>query len=88
MFATAVSASHDTDVLVQVNAGSGTATIIGETGFVEIWGLAYWAGEIFGFTNGGQFVTIDPDTGAGTLVEQTGHQFWGAGVTTVAPIVD
>jgi hypothetical protein len=88
VFATAVSTSHDTDVLVQVNAGSGTATIIGETGFVEIWGLAYWAGQIFGFTNGGQFVTIDPDTGQGTLQEQTSYQFWGAGVTTVAPIVD
>jgi len=88
VFATAVAAGYDTDVLVQVNAGSGTATIIGETGFLEIWGLAYWAGKIFGFTNGGQFVTIDPATGQGTLVEQTSYAFWGAGVTTVAPIVD
>jgi hypothetical protein len=88
VFATAVDATHATDVLVSINAGTGVATLIGETGFADIWGLAYWGGTIFGFTDGGQFITIDPATGLGTLVESTSYQFWGAGVTTIAPIVD
>ncbi len=86
-FATASSLSYSTDVLVSVNAGTGQATVIGETGFDAIWGLAYWGGTIFGFTDGGQFITIDPATGQGTLVESTAYSFWGAGVTTTAPIV-
>ena len=86
-FATATSSSHSTDVLVAVNAGTGQATLIGETGFSSIWGLAYWGGEIYGFTDFGEFINIDPASGQGTLVEATSYSFWGAGVTTTAPIV-
>jgi hypothetical protein len=87
IFATATHPSYGSDVLVSVHAPSGQATLIGETGFDSIWGLAYWGGLLFGFTDGGEFLTIDPDTGQGTLVESTGNSFWGAGVTTTAPIV-
>ncbi|MFH2007223.1 MAG: hypothetical protein ABI333_11600 [bacterium] len=86
-FATASHLSYGSDVLVQINPSNGAATVIGETGFQDIWGLAYWGGQVFGFTDGGQFLTIDITTGQGTLVESTGYQFWGAGVTTTAPIV-
>ncbi len=87
IFATATHTSYGTDVLVSIHAPDGQATLIGETGFDSIWGLAYWGGVLFGFTDSGEFLTIDPDTGQGTLVESTGHSFWGAGVTTTAPIV-
>jgi len=86
-FATADNFSYSSDVLVQIDPGSGVATVIGETGFQDIWGLAYWGGQVFGFTDSGQFLLIDIDTGQGSLVESTSHRFWGAGVTTVAPIV-
>ena len=32
---------------MSVNAGTGQATLIGEIGFDQIWGLGYWGGEIF-----------------------------------------
>lgn len=86
-FATATNLSYASDVLVEIDPSSGVATLIGETGFQDIWGLAFWGGEVFGFTDSGEFLLIDTTTGQGTLVESTAHQFWGAGVTTVAPIV-
>ena len=56
-------------------------------GFSGVWGLGFWKGKLFGFTQGGQFLTIDPMTGAGTLVQGNGPEWWGAAVTTVAPII-
>ena len=86
-FATVTHPSYSTDVLVEVMPSTGQAVVIGETGFNEIWGVAYWTGRVFGFTNSGQFILINVTTGQGTLVETSGHSFWGAGVTTVAPVV-
>ena len=86
-FATAKHTGYTTDVLISVNTTTGAGTIIGETGFTNIYGLAYWGGQLFGFTEQGEFVLIDPDTGVGTLVEATQYMFWGAGVTTRAPVV-
>jgi hypothetical protein len=57
------------------------------TGFGQIWGLAYWKGKVFGFTQAGQFITIDPTTGKGTLVQGNGPEWWGAAVTTLAPVI-
>lgn len=69
----------------------GTATPINVsgncTGFEDIWGLGFWKGQIFGFTNNYQFILIDPDTGVGSLVENSVPYWWGAGVTTEAPII-
>ena len=57
------------------------------TGYADIWGVAFWKGKVFGFTKGGQFILIDPATGAGSVVKTGGPQWWGAAVTTVAPVV-
>lgn len=60
----------------------------GGTGYSQIWGVAFWKGKIYGFTNGGQFVLIDPTTGNAMMVTQTpGISWWGAGVTTLAPVL-
>jgi hypothetical protein len=63
------------------------ATPIGDTGYGEIWGLAFWKNKIYGFTNSGQFVLIDPATGHATLVSTNGEAWWGAAVTTLAPVI-
>jgi hypothetical protein len=76
------------DRLVSLAPNSFTATAIGtDIGFSEIWGVAFWKDKIFGFTSGGQFITIDPATGVGTLVQGNGPAWWGASVTTLAPVV-
>ena len=76
------------DRLVRLAPGSFTATPIGNTiGFSDIWGVAFWKDRLFGFTDGGEFITIDPNTGGGTLVQSSGLRWWGAAVTTVAPVI-
>jgi len=76
------------DQLVTLAANSFTATKAPmETGFSQIWGVAFWKSKIFGFTEGGDFVLIDPTSGKGTLVQSGGPAWWGAAVTTLAPII-
>jgi hypothetical protein len=76
------------DRLVRLAASTFKATAVGQSiGFSQIWGLAFWKDKLFGFTNDGKFVLIDPMTGAGTLVHDNGPAWWGAGVTTSAPVV-
>lgn len=74
--------------------GSVAARVVGPivdggTGFRQLFGLGYWGRSLYGFSNSGQLVEIDPRTGAGRLVTTaTGtDQFWGAGVTTIAPVL-
>jgi hypothetical protein len=75
------------DTIATLATGSFIATIVGDTGYDQIWGLAFWKNKVFGFTNGGAFVTIDPHTGATTLVSNNGLEWWGAAVTTAAPVI-
>ncbi len=76
--------SDTTDHLARVDVATGTTTVIGDTGFFDVFGLGYWNGSVYGFTNSRKFVLIDLTTGAGTLVEQGTVTWWGAGVTTNA----
>ena len=57
--------------------------------FRSLYGLGYWGRDLFGFSNSGQLIRIDRLTGAGEVVStSTGSsQFWGAGVTTVVPVL-
>lgn len=73
------------DHLARVDLRAGRTTVVGPTGVDDIWGLGYWRNRLYGFTNTGAFVTIDPDTGRATVQSSTGHAWWGAGVTTLAP---
>lgn len=70
------------------------ATIVGTgTGFDNIFGLGFWEGKLYGFVDdgfdasSGKFIDIDPMTGAGTLISMSSVRWFGAGVTTSAPII-
>lgn len=91
---------HDTDThdtlarITFASSGASTITVVGPivegaTEYNHIFGLAYWGRTVYGFSSTGQLIAIDRDTGAGTLATpDTGTgQFWGAGVTTIAPVV-
>ncbi|MEO8840266.1 MAG: hypothetical protein ABI591_14740 [Kofleriaceae bacterium] len=76
------------DRLARLAPQTFAATPIGtDTGFSEIWGVAFWKNKIYGFTNGGEFILIDPTTGVATLVSSTGQSWYGAAVTTLAPVI-
>jgi hypothetical protein len=73
------------DYLARVDETTGAATIIGNTGYYDIWGIGYWRNKVFGFVATNQFVLIDVTTGHATYIS-TGPENWaGAGVTTHAP---
>ena len=76
------------DRLARLAPNTFAATPIGtDIGFSDVWGIAYWKNRVFGFTSYGEFITIDPTTGVGTLVQGNGPSWWGAAVTTSAPVI-
>jgi hypothetical protein len=96
-FATLKRSDYPADIAARIRFaadGSSTVTVLGPTrsattNYTQLFGVAYWGRSIFGFTNDGELLQIDKDTGAATAVSTaTGSdQFWGAGVTTLAPIL-
>jgi hypothetical protein len=83
------------DYLAKIDPANGwKATPLGTgTGFDNIFGIGYWGGRIYGFVDngaavgGGKMIQIDPNTGAAALISSADIRWFGAGVTTAAPIL-
>jgi hypothetical protein len=82
-----------TDLLAEVDPKTGTLKkIIGDTKQTNIFGLGYWAGKGYGFSDNGKIAQIDMTTGAASVVKTLtspdggGIPWYGAGVTTEAPV--
>ena len=76
-------------ILVKLAPVTFDATPIGtDTGFSQLWGIGFWKDKVFGFSDDGSFVLIDKNTGVGTLQQASGQMWWGAAVTTVAPVIN
>jgi hypothetical protein len=96
-YATIRRADDRVDTLAQITFDAGGASSIrvigpirgGGMDFQQIFGLGYWGRSVYGFSNSGQLIEIDRTTGAGRLATtMTGtDRFWGAGVTTRAPVL-
>lgn len=86
--ATVKHGNNATDWLARVDPLTGQATLIGDTGFTDVFGLGYWKDRVYGFTDGNRFILIDPSTGKGTLAATSSSPWWGAGVTTAAPVIE
>lgn len=85
------------NVLVKLDIATGAVTQIGPTGYPKLFGVAFAANQVFGFTHDGtgHVVTIDPSTGTGTLfgtfmdpTTNKGISFAGAGVSSLVPIIE
>ncbi|HEY6033468.1 MAG TPA: hypothetical protein VIV58_04390 [Kofleriaceae bacterium] len=92
IYATVNVGAEATDYLAKIDPATWKATPLGAgTGFSHIFGLGYWAGTFYGFIDAGagagKMVTIDQNTGAGTLINAGAQRWYGAGVTTDAPIL-
>ncbi len=78
----------ETDWLAEIDPETGDARLIGQTGFQRIFALGYWGDKVYGFTSSGEYIVMDVDTGAGTLVHEYPElSFWGAGNTTIPYVV-
>jgi hypothetical protein len=86
-----VTADPAGDRIAEVDPATGAIKrVIGATGAAGLYGLGYWGGIAYGFSSSGVLVKIDLTSGAGTPIPITGAPtagFYGAGTTTVAPIV-
>jgi hypothetical protein len=87
-------AADSNDYLAKIDPTTWKATPIGiGTGYNNIFGLGFWAGKIYGFVDDktshtGKIIEIDPNTGAGTEILSGAQEWYGAGVTTDAPIIE
>lgn len=54
--------------LATVNIATGQATVIGDTGFRDVWGLTITSHSFLGATGGGQLLRINEKTGAASLL--------------------
>jgi hypothetical protein len=91
IYATVNVGTQTNDYLAQIDPVTWKATILGtSTGFNNIFGLGYWAGKFYGFVDtgtAGKVIQIDQNTGVGTMLDSGAERWYGAGVTTNAPIL-
>jgi len=82
-----------TDLLAEIDPKTGKVMkVIGDTKQTDIFGLGYWAGKGYGFSDNGRISEIDMATGSAIVVKTlttadggAGIPWYGAGVTTEAP---
>lgn len=98
IFATVDIGDGTMDYLARVDPANGwKATPLPEsTMHDKIFGLGFWGGKIYGFVDkgfvgsqpqGGTMIQIDSVTGAATSLASGSERWFGAGVTTDAPII-
>jgi hypothetical protein len=80
------------DYLARIDPVTWKATPLpNSTGYNNIFGLAYWAGTVYGFVDmgsgAGKIIKIDPNTGSATELDAGAVRWYGAAVTTDAPII-
>jgi hypothetical protein len=80
------------DCLIQVDPKTGNLIQnYGPLGYTDVFGIAYWGGAVYGFTNGGQLfqVTAQNNMIVTTAInipnKPANLQFWGAGSSTSNP---
>jgi hypothetical protein len=64
--------------LAEIDLKTGTARILGPTGFPCIWGVAAFGSLLYGFTCHGALIRIDAMTGRGELLRELGLRIGGA----------
>jgi len=82
----------DNDYLAKIDPTTWAATPIGnDLGHDKLFGLGYWGGTLYAFVDlgasSGSIIAVDPTTAAVTPVVSGSIEWFGAGVTTDAPIV-
>ena len=81
----------DSDCLIEIDPKTGAlARNWGPIGKTQVFGLAFWAGDLYAFTNAGELVLVTIDTGVLVAtpvpIMNAPKTFRGAGSTTSAPI--
>src|SRR5581483_3109639 len=87
-----VKGTNCSDCLLQVDPKTGNLSQnYGSLGYTDVFGIAFWGGAVYGFTNAGQLfqVTAQNNMAKTMLIPipnaPNGLQFWGAGSSTSNP---
>ena len=80
------------DCVVEVDPATGAAVgNLGSCGYGSVFGVAFWAGKLYGFTSTGdifEFFKEDDGSISTNPIPASVDQFYGAGSTTAAPPTD
>jgi hypothetical protein len=68
----------DADRVVRIDPSSGMTAVIGDASVTSIFGLGYAEGVLYGFTSGGEVVTLDPQSGEVIAVQTLSGRWYGA----------
>jgi len=71
IFASLIVPGSTTDELALIDPENGLTSFIGETGYSQVYGLAFFRNQLLGLTSNGELIIIDTSTGRGTLVNNT-----------------
>jgi hypothetical protein len=90
-----VTGPNCSDCVIQVDPRTGQMLKnLGPIPYASVWGLAYWGGSLYGFTDGGKVFRVSAQ-GDGIVTTPValppgpaGIRFWGAGSSTVVPVKD
>jgi hypothetical protein len=81
------------DCLLQIDPATGNMVQnYGSVGFGSVFGIAYWGGTVYGFTDAGDLFEITMQNGKVTTKtiaiaqKPSGLSFWGAGSSTSVPV--
>ena len=95
IYATVDVGTEPNDYLAKIDPATWKATPLGTgTGYNNIFGLGFWGGKIYGFVDiktgakGGKMIQIDPNTGAAIELSSGSVEWYGAGVSTSAPVIE
>ncbi len=75
-----------TDQLINLDVATGVGSLIGEIGYASVFGLNFFQNVLYGFTLGGETISINTATGAGAFINNNGlrsNGADGAGMSTV-----
>ncbi|MBZ9714517.1 DUF4394 domain-containing protein [Deinococcus multiflagellatus] len=75
LYATVKSSQFTKDALARINVGTKAVTVVGGTGYADVFGLDYLYGTLYGRTNSGELLTLNPSSGQGTLIRDTTLRF-------------
>jgi hypothetical protein len=71
LWGTVIMPGFNSDQLIKIDTVTNNVEFVGDIGFSAVYGLAYLRGQLLGLTAAGEFIIIDPNSGKGTLVENT-----------------
>lgn len=86
LYASVKRSGYTNDWLATIDLGTGEATLIGEIGYVDVFGLSFKDETLYGVTTDGQLLEIDTFSGAGTLVGVNWINQWGLSTSPMEPM--